>query len=329
MNKIIYATLLLLFFWVYIGCQPNSIPEPSPISNAPPTTLAIVDTSCPIGYVALDIEATEGFVVEPVLYELLDAIVLEARKQIQYKSTYTKSEALSILATIHAIVEQYKQSSVSDNSSFSISLRYKTFDADIRSLLYLTIAESLKLPIYGILMPKHMIVSWKMPKQKIYWETTKGKEMSIDYYISTYKLTEYQATKDKDLGKLGRKRLFNLIFFNLGKTYANAHQYNKAIDLLEQVRTEEINWFLPYTILGQLYRRMGNSKKALSYCQKSLELFPKQMQLYKEIGLAYADLGCNTESSKAYQQYLKRLSPKNKQYYIIKKDMQARINALN
>jgi len=301
---------------------------PSPIS-IPPTTPALIDTSCPIGYVALDIEATQGCLVEPVLYEFLDAIVIAAKKQIQYKPSYTKSEALTILATIHTIIEQYKQSSVSYNSSFSISLRYKAFDANIRSLLYVTIAESLKLPIYGILIPNHMIVSWNTPKHKIYWETTKGKAMPIDYYVSTYNLSVFQGSKDVYLGKLGRKRLFNLIFFNLGKTYANAHQYNKAIDLLEQVIQEEIDWFQPYAILGQVHRRMGNSKKALSYCQRSLSLFSKQVQLYKEMGLAYGALGCNTESAKAYQQYLKRLSPKYQQYYIIKKDMQARINAMD
>ena len=136
-----------------------------------------------VGYKMLEIERELGFEYTPENKKVLENLLDLASESIEIKKNYTKDEAIEILKTIDGLLKDYTY--YADNSILGEALSNKQLDCNLYSLLYLHITDYLKLPLFGVVIPKHAFVRWSSKDYEIFWETTNGHERSEQYYIDS------------------------------------------------------------------------------------------------------------------------------------------------
>ncbi|MGB1242990.1 MAG: transglutaminase family protein, partial [Chitinophagales bacterium] len=251
--------------------------------------------------VALDMEKVAGFTVEGAEYLFIEDFINLLQPLIPSKTTYSQTEALEILQTIDYAVRRMRQQQLEYESSFSTCIRYRIFDCDINSLLYLTIAEHMGLPIYGLVLPKHMLVLWKDKEQEIYWETTEGQVRSKEFYLKKYAIEAQQSGKNMILNPLTKRDLLAVVSFNMGKAYSDKDIFEEGIRYsLEAIELRK-DWSNPYSTMATIYRNMGLPENALYYSQKAIQYFPQDVESHKVMAWAYTVLGCDTEAEEVFK----------------------------
>lgn len=131
----------------------------------------------------------------------LDQIIQNASAKIQKKDSYSKDDAVSILAGIAATLDDESifvpRSTLLDHPFYE-ALETDGFDCSDRSLTYLSIGEANGLPISMVAAPKHFFVRWTFPDgSHLNWETlgrgrgTSASEnvRSDEEYIRKYKIS--------------------------------------------------------------------------------------------------------------------------------------------
>ncbi len=290
--------------------QCNYFTNPPPQQAPPPSFSEVIDTSCTIGFVALDIELFAGLKVADTAYDFLEEIVATAKRGIPQKTTYTQIEALAHLQYISKIITHHQKLNRTYHGAFSMCLQYRLFDCDINTLIYLTIAQELNLPLYAILMPSHIAIVWHNADadadvpQTIYWETTEGRTSSLQFYAQHYNIDSTQIGKNLMLKKLSKTELLAVIWFNIAQTYANNQQHEKAIVAAREAITIAPSWFKPYSLSASVYHQMQLPENTIYFAQQATQRLPQLPQTYALLGTAYTTLGCNTEAIAAYEQQL-------------------------
>jgi tetratricopeptide (TPR) repeat protein len=193
------------------------------------------------------------------------------------------------------------------------------------SILYLSIAERLGMPISGVVVPGHFFVRYSDGTQKINIETTqKGANAPDKHYITEFKI----PTDDRKtiyLNNLGKKETIGCFFNNLANIYFNlddldnAYYYQqKAVEitpLLAEARTNLGNILLKkdmvdmaieqYTTaikinsqdakthhnLGNAYRKKELFDRAVEQYNIALKLDPNYIEIYKGLAQAYHSQG--------------------------------------
>ncbi len=302
----LYSLVCLLFV---LACQESS---KLPDEEVKKTELKerhffeLVDSTCLIGNVVLDVESVSGLIVRPAEYEWLADLLEEADSVIVRQKQYTKKEAISILKQLDQLIRARRTRQATYHGSFAMCIRFGIFDCDINSLLYLHIAEYLELPIRPILMPSHMAVLWQGVTDTIYWETTEGRERSLSYYLQRFSIDQQAMEQAMLFRPLRRDQMLAVIFYNIGSTFAETHNYDLAISYMRHAYQLEKKWFKPYTGLAYVYQQKGLAENALYYSNQSLRLL-KQDDLLKVKAEAYEELGCNTEAIEEYAAFLETI----------------------
>lgn len=159
------------------------------------------------------------------------------------------------------------------------------------SILYLSLAERLGLPIYGIVVPGHFFVRYDDGNIRFNIEATnKGRSLSDDYYIE-----KHQVPEDQQDG-LYLKNLTNLqslgcFFNNFGLAYYQLGDVDSAITAL--ALAVDINPMLcesQYS-LGNLYVRKNMPEAAIEHLKAALDIKPDNAMAYCDLGTAYFQQG--------------------------------------
>ena len=329
----IYKSLIVSILLVILGlsaCQ-KSPKIVVPMESKRASFLAGIDTSCEIGYWVLNLEAAAGLGVKASDYAFLDGFLEEISGEplLQAQSSYTREEALTRLRSIGAAIGRRRVQQLSYHNNFSMCLRYKMFDCDINSLLFVSAAERLGLPIVVLAMPNHVSVLWDDGEQKIYWETTENKERSLDFYCRHYHIKAEEVGKSMLLEALKREQLIGLAFFNISKSYCEMKNYAYGLKFSEASLFFSHNWFEPYKNIAYIYQQLRQPQAALDYAQQALRLYPQSLETYAIIADAYSQMGCNTEAIQAYRQYLNRLPASAYNYTAMLEDIKGQIKLLD
>lgn len=155
------------------------------------------------------------------------------------------------------------------------------------SVLYLIIAERLKLPVYGVVVPGHIFVRYEDDRHSgINSETTFG---GAEYY--GYKGMTGTEFLDKDTA-LYNKRLDNYtvlfaVLNNFSILYSVMKQGDKAEYLLK--KSIEIAPEFPeaHNNLGMLYAAKGRLNDAMEELKEAYRLFPGSSVTQLHLGLVY------------------------------------------
>lgn len=122
------------------------------------------------------------------------------------------------------------------------------------SMLYLTIAYKLGLPIFGVIVPNHQFVRYNNGKIKINIETTNmGNEFSDDYYRKS-KIGKNKG--DIYLKDLNYEQIIGIYLVQIGNAFVESNKYVESIECYHLAI--EIN-----SEYGEAYYNRGKSKNDL------------------------------------------------------------------
>src|SRR3989344_4526591 len=114
---------------------------------------------------------------------IFENILQKGKSRIVPKERYSLDEARTVFQTIHEIITEEGYTCQDQDLLFQ-GLRMKKIDCDMRSLIYLSMGDMLKLPIRGVTMPYHMFVRFKCDDgSSVNWETTRGISLNDEYYL--------------------------------------------------------------------------------------------------------------------------------------------------
>ncbi|GAX62652.1 hypothetical protein SCALIN_C38_0015 [Candidatus Scalindua japonica] len=137
------------------------------------------------------------------------------------------------------------------------------------TILYLSIAERLGLPLFGVNVPEHIFVRYDDGKQKINIEMGhKGMSLPDSFYVSNSveRFDEESITHGCYLQSLNKKEVISNILLNRSK----------------------------------IRRENGDHKGALGDCKKSILLNPKNPGAFCNMGVVYEKMGLIAEAIKNY-----------------------------
>ncbi len=157
------------------------------------------------------------------------------------------------------------------------------------SILYLSLAERLGLPLYGVVVPGHFFVRYDDGQVRFNIETTsKGGSAPDEHYINKFKvpignISIYMKNLDK-IQTLG------CFLNNLGNSYDDVGNIDSALLALE--RAVEINPTLSEarSNLGNIYLTKGQVTEAINQYRAALKINPNDAKTHNNLGNAYVQL---------------------------------------
>ncbi|MBC8228959.1 tetratricopeptide repeat protein [bacterium] len=168
------------------------------------------------------------------------------------------------------------------------------------SVLYLSLAERLHLPIYGVVVPEHWFVRYDDNETKINIETTdKGKSYSDAYYTKDLKVPT--ETRNLYLVNLSKKQIIGCFLNNIGTTYYERGKLDEAITSYQTAIRINPNDGCAYCKLGMAYRSKGEFSLAIAGYKKAIEMKPECADAHVNLGTAYANQGKTNEAIASYQ----------------------------
>jgi tetratricopeptide (TPR) repeat protein len=155
------------------------------------------------------------------------------------------------------------------------------------SVLYLSIAERLGLPLYGVVVPGHFFVRYDDGRVRFNIETTSnGGNASDEHYINKFKVPEggRNGIYMKNLNKI---QTLGCFFNNLGNSYSDIGNVESALLAFE--RAVEINPALSESRanLGNIYLKKDQIAEAIYQYQEALEINPNDAKTHNNLGNAY------------------------------------------
>jgi len=157
--------------------------------------------------------------------------------------------------------------------------------------LYLLLAERLDLPIYAVATPSHVFLRYDDGSARINIETLQGgANMPDDQYISEQKIPEESIRRGIFMRNLTTDEILAQVHNNLGVVYserkdydAAAKEYETALDLDPRLPAARYNW-------GNDLLREGQYREAVRRFSKSLRLYPADVWVLNNRGLAYVKM---------------------------------------
>jgi len=155
------------------------------------------------------------------------------------------------------------------------------------SVLYLSIAERLGLPLYGVVVPGHFFVRYDDGRVRFNIETTSNGGTATDkHYINKFRVPPagYNSIYMKNLNKI---QTLGCFFNNLGNSYSDIGNMESALLAFE--RAVEINPTLSESRanLGNIYLKKGLVDEAINEYRRALQINPNDAKTHNNLGNAY------------------------------------------
>ena len=157
------------------------------------------------------------------------------------------------------------------------------------SLVYLAITQKLKLPFYGITMPRHFIVRYDDGKTTINVEATnKGAKYSDENYMRRMRIPVEK--KDQIFKKASNKDVLASYLNNMGGIATSQKKYEKAIGYYKTM-LEYVDYNPTYHYnYGNVLFRTGKFQKAYDCYTKTLKIAPEYIDAVNNRALSLINL---------------------------------------
>jgi len=155
------------------------------------------------------------------------------------------------------------------------------------SILYLSLAERLGLPLYGVVVPGHFFVRYDDSRgvQFNIETTSKGGSAPDEHYIEKFKVpVGSNSIYMKNLNKI---QTLGCFFNNLGNSYDDIGNIDSALLALETA--VEINPTLSEarSNLGNIYLTKGQVTNAINQYREAIKINPNEAKTHNNLGNAY------------------------------------------
>jgi tetratricopeptide (TPR) repeat protein len=167
------------------------------------------------------------------------------------------------------------------------------------SVLYLSIAERLELPVYGVVVPGHFFVRYDDKEKPFDIETTqKGASPGDEHYIKEFKVPDKQ--RGVYLRNLNKKETIGCFFNNLANVYFDLNDVDTAY--YYQQRAVDINPLLAEarSNLGNILLKKNMVDAAIGQYQAALKINSADAKTYHNLANAYSK---NNQFDEAIKQY--------------------------
>lgn len=175
------------------------------------------------------------------------------------------------------------------------------------SILYLSIAERLGLPMYGVVVPGHFFVRYDDGSRQFNIETTsKGGTAPDEHYIKEF--DPPGNPKTLYMKNLTKKETLGCFFNNLGNSYTAVGDTDMAFKIL--LRAVQINPQLSEANinLGNIYLKKKMPLQAIEQYEKTLQILGSDAKAMNNLATAYMDLG-NYQKAESYYKTALNLDP--------------------
>ncbi|MHC5146289.1 MAG: tetratricopeptide repeat protein, partial [Planctomycetota bacterium] len=175
------------------------------------------------------------------------------------------------------------------------------------SVLYLSIAERLGLPIYGVVVPGHFFVRYDDGQHRYNIETTSAGAIAPDeHYLS--KFNPPGNPRSLYMKNLTNKQTLGCFFNNLGNCYMEVGDTEKAFEVL--LRAVQVNPLLSEANmnLGNVYLKKKMPLQAVEQYEKALTIIRNDAKAMNNLASAYMQLG-NYAKAESYYKTALSLDP--------------------
>jgi tetratricopeptide (TPR) repeat protein len=155
------------------------------------------------------------------------------------------------------------------------------------SILYLSLAERLGIPIYGVVVPGHFFIRYDDGQTQLNIETTqRGANATDKHYIDKFKVptSNNNSIYMKNLTKI---QTLGCLFNNLGNSYNDIGNTEAALLALQ--KAVQINPTLSESRanLGNVYLHIGQIEEAIYEYKTALKINPGDAKTHNNLGNAY------------------------------------------
>ena len=176
------------------------------------------------------------------------------------------------------------------------------------SLLYLSLAERLGLPLYGVVVPGHFFVRYEDEQARFNIETTsKGGTAPDEHYVRKFNVP--QGRKDNIyMRNLSKAETLGCLFNNLGNCYSDIGDMESALGTLEKAVRMNPSLSESHMNLGNIYLKKGMVDDAIYEYRAALKINPDDAKTHLNLGNAYTERGWLADATGEYVVSL-RLDP--------------------
>jgi len=239
--------------------------------------------------------------------ESLDEMALEIRRRLKEKKLKPNYRAIEIINEYLFGELEFKPLEEADDPNdlflHTVLDKKKGYCLSL-SVLYLSLAERLGLPLYGVVVPGHFFVRYDDGRMRFNIETTsRGGTASDAHYVKKFKVPE--GNRDSIYMKnLNSIHTLGCFFNNLGNSYSDVGNMESA--LLALLRAVEINPMLSESRanLGNVYLKMGRLVEATREYEAALAINPSDPKTHNNLGNAYSERGWMGYAISAYRRSL-------------------------
>ncbi|MCX7949739.1 MAG: tetratricopeptide repeat protein [Treponemataceae bacterium] len=197
-------------------------------------------------------------------------------------------------------------------SFLSFTLREKKGNSLGIATIYLALAETLGLPLFGVYVPKHVLVRYDDGKKAFFIDTgDKGKIHPEEYYQKNFPIPE---ENEFYLRKLKKKEVMGILLHERGVFYAGRGRFDEALADYERALAINPDFAEAYNSRGLLYKELGRFDEALADYSKAVALNPRMAEGYNNRAIVYFNLGRLDEALADYNRAIE-LSPKYAEAY--------------
>jgi len=268
-------------------------------------------------------------------------IMERAIEEIPKIASWSKKDAIKVLKSLGNLLASmgYQYDDAAINASFGQSLVSKNLDCDTYALIYASIGEMLRMPIFIGELPEHVVVIISTEGLELLWETTVNESRSEKYYRDNYSVKSAWIEDGLFLRSMDGDRIESFLLCRIANMQAEKEKYTAAISIYndalelhpascaalnnrgfayrmlgmpEKARADYArglsiykNLYLLLYSMAELCMYTGRHKEAMQYYDKTLREHPKHSKSWHQLGVLKYNAGYYVESIKCYENAIK------------------------
>lgn len=231
----------------------------------------------------------------------IDSLLVKAATNVKVFTKYaSESEAITTLESIHVLIKNegflYKP-----NFLLHRGIETKHIDCDNFCVLYIAIAEYLKIPLVPTLAPNHSFVRLVLDDGSyLNWEPLEGKSLPNAWYIQKFTIAKEAIQNGVYLKSLSRKEFFAVQYNSIGSYLFKGKKFSDAIAHFSMAISLHPHYSSAYHNRGCAYYAIKRIELAFHDLLKASSLDPANAATHLTLADIYYD---KKDYQKASQHY--------------------------
>ena len=222
------------------------------------------------------------------------------------ESSYDKNDVIEYFKLVNEAIEK---NDISTSSNFFItpelSNKRSFLDCDNLSLIYISIALRLDLPIYPVYAPKHVFIRWLFEDGSYYNWDPRGKAHHPDsYYIQIFDISETAINKGVYLSNVSLNRALACLNTDLAIREMEAERYDSAMVLVDKVLGIDSLFMNASLTKASIHKLQGEPEEAVDIYENLKDLDSLELRVYLRQARLLLDIFQSERAEKEIKEYI-------------------------